>query len=148
MYKLKIPLLPLLIKGLIRIWFCAVIPPQLEVGKKVLFGYNGLGIVIHPRCRIGDNVVISQHVTIGGRGGFGVPIIGNNVFIGAGARILGEIKIGDNAKIGANAVVLNDVPENATAVGVPARIIQKRINPSTMLNAANKMKSESAKICS
>lgn len=131
MYKMKIPLLPIFMKGLIRIWFYAVIPPQLEVGKNVLFGYNGLGIVIHPRCRIGDNVVVSQHVTIGGRGGLGVPIIGNNVFIGAGARILGEIKIGNNAKIGANAVVLTDVPENATAVGVPARIIPRNIDPKT-----------------
>ena len=126
MYKARIPLLPSLMKGIIRFCFCAVIPPQLEVGQNVLFAYNGLGIVIHPRCKIGDNVTIGAHVTIGGRGGPGVPIIGNNVFLGAGAKILGGIRIGDNARIGANAVVLTDVPENATAVGVPARIVSKK----------------------
>jgi serine O-acetyltransferase len=125
MYKRKIPFLPTLMKGIIRVCFSAVIPPQLEVGRNVLFGYNGLGIVIHPRCVIGDNVIIGQHVTIGGRGGPEVPIIGNNVLLGAGAKILGNVKIGNNAKIGANAVVLIDVPENATAVGVPAVIVPK-----------------------
>jgi serine O-acetyltransferase len=128
MYKRKVPIIPTLMKGIIRVCFCAVIPPELEVGQNVLFGYNGLGIIIHPRSRIGDNVTIGSHVTIGGRGGPGVPIIGNNVFVGSGARLLGQIKIGNNARIGANAVVLIDVPDNATAVGVPARIIQKRIN--------------------
>jgi serine O-acetyltransferase len=103
-----------------------VIPPQVQIGENVRFGYNGLGIVIHECCKIGDNVIIGHHVTIGGRGGFGVPVIGNNVLIGAGAKILGDIKIGDNAKIGANAVVLDDVPECCTAVGVPARIVSKR----------------------
>jgi serine O-acetyltransferase len=126
LYKKKIPLFPTLFKGIMRILFSAVIPPELEVGRNVLFGYNGLGIVIHHRCIIGDNVTISQHVTIGGRGGPGVPVIGNNVEIGAGAVILGGITIGDNVKIGANAVVLVDVPDNATAVGIPARIILRR----------------------
>jgi serine O-acetyltransferase len=122
-HKAKIPFLPSFMKMLTRIVFSAVIPPELEVGENVLFGYNGLGIVIHPNCKIGDNAVISQHVTLGGREGSGVPTIGNNVNIGAGAKVLGDVKIGDYAKIGANAVVLVDVPENATAVGVPARII-------------------------
>jgi serine O-acetyltransferase len=126
MYKMKIPILPSLMKGIIRFCFCAVIPPELEVGQNVLFAYNGLGIVIHPRCKIGDNVIIGANVTIGGRGGPGVPIIGNNVLLGTGAKILGGIRIGDNARVGANAVVLTDVPENATAVGVPARIISKK----------------------
>jgi serine O-acetyltransferase len=122
--KAKIPFLPSVIKMTIRILFYAVIPPETEIGKNILFGYNGLGIVIHPKCRIGDNVTIAQHATLGGLEGSGVPIIGNNVFIGAGARLLGDIKIGNNAKIGANAVVLINVPDNATAVGVPARIIK------------------------
>ena len=128
MYKAKIPLLPSMMKLLIRILFYAVIDPKTEIGKNVLFGNNGLGIAIHPKTRIGDNVTITHHVTIGGYQGSGLPVIGDNVYIGAGARILGGIKIGNNAKIGANAVVLIDVPENATAVGIPARIIQKKIN--------------------
>jgi serine O-acetyltransferase len=125
MYKHKVPMLPTLMMGITRVFFSAVIPPQLEVGQNVLFGYNGLGIVIHPRCKIGDNVTIGSNVTIGGRGGSGVPIIGNNVLIGTGAKVLGAVKIGDNARVGANAVVCKDVPANATAVGIPARIILK-----------------------
>jgi serine O-acetyltransferase len=81
------------------------------------------GIVIHPRASIGPNCLIFQQVTIGTAKGEGVPTLGAGVEIGAGARILGDIVIGDNAKIGANAVVLCDVPEGATAVGVPARIV-------------------------
>jgi serine O-acetyltransferase len=128
LYLKRIPLIPYLIQGILRVCFCAVIPPQAKIGKNVLLGYNGLGIVIHPRSIIGNNVIIGSQVTIGGRGGPGVPIIGNNVLLGTGAKILGGIKIGDNAKIGANAVVLIDVPENATAVGVPAIILQKDKN--------------------
>ena len=83
-----------------------------------------MGTVLDYRCIIGNNVRIDQHVTIGIRWDEGAaPIIGNNVRIGAGAKVLGNIRVGDNARIGANAVVLTDVPENATAVGVPARII-------------------------
>lgn len=72
---------------------------------------------------IGENTAIYQNVTIGGRGRSGCPVIGKNVFIGAGAVIMGGITIGDNARIGANAVVIHDVPDNSTAVGVPARNI-------------------------
>jgi serine O-acetyltransferase len=125
LYLLKIPVLPLLIKVVLRFVFGAVIPFETKIGKNVHLGYNGLGIVIHGRCVIGNNVVISQHVSLGGRGDEGVPEIGDNVLIGAGAIILGGIKIGNNAKIGANAVVLIDVPAGATAVGVPARLLIK-----------------------
>jgi serine O-acetyltransferase len=82
------------------------------------------GIVIHPAVKIGPNCLIFQQVTIGTGGKTaGVPTIGGHVDIGAGAKVLGGITIGDHAKIGANAVVINDVPERATAVGVPARIL-------------------------
>ena len=84
-----------------------------------------MGIVIHRRVVIGDNCEIAQHVTIGGRSGHAdVPVIGNQVFIGAGAKVLGPIRIGDGAIIGANAVVLKDVPPLAVVAGVPARIIK------------------------
>ncbi len=125
MYKKRIPILPTVIQGIIRCFFYAVIPPQIEIGKNVHFGYNGLGIILHPRSRIGENVSIGPHVTVGGRGQYGVPVIGNNVEIGSGARILGPIRIGNNVKIGANAVVLVDIPDNSTAVGIPARVIKK-----------------------
>ncbi|MGH9726699.1 MAG: serine O-acetyltransferase, partial [Candidatus Acidiferrales bacterium] len=88
---------------------------------------NGLGVILDPRCVIGENVRIDQQVTIGIRWDEKVaPIIGNNVRIGAGAKVLGSIKIGNNVRIGANAVVLQDIPDGATAVGVPARIILKK----------------------
>ena len=85
-------------------------------------------MVIGETAIIGDNVTMFHGVTLGGTGkqkGKRHPTIGNNVFIGSGAKILGNIKIGDNAKIGANAVILKDVPENTTVVGVPGRIVKQ-----------------------
>lgn len=81
------------------------------------------GIVIHPEVIIGPNCLIFQQVTIGAKGEFGLPDIGGHVDIGAGAKILGNIKIGDHARIGANAVVMHDVPAGKTAVGIPAKIL-------------------------
>lgn len=78
-----------------------------------------------PCAIIGDHVKIYQQVTIGARGNEWHPIIENNVLIGAGAKILGSVHVGNGAKVGANSVVLSDVPANATAVGLPAKIIQK-----------------------
>lgn len=86
------------------------------------------GIVISDQARIGKNCTIFQQVTIGVRNmeGGGAPTIGDNVLIGAGAKVLGEISVGSGAKIGANAVVLENVPEGATVVGNPGRIIKKK----------------------
>ena len=81
------------------------------------------GVVIHEDARIGDDCMIMQQVTVGMIGDGEVPTIGDRVYIGAGAKIIGKVLIGDGARIGANAVVLTDVPANCTAVGVPARII-------------------------
>lgn len=80
------------------------------------------GIVIHPEAHIGPNCLLFQQVTIG-MGNGGVPRIGGHVDVGAGAKIVGGVTVGNHAKIGANAVVVRDVPEGATAVGVPARIV-------------------------
>jgi serine O-acetyltransferase len=81
------------------------------------------GIVIHPASEIGKNCTIFQQVTIGATVHDDTPIIGDDVCIGAGAKLLGAIMVGDRARIGANAVVLGNVPEGATAVGIPAKII-------------------------
>ena len=125
LYLKQIPFLPNLFKYFIRLSCQAVIPYQAKIGIGTHFGFQGLGIVINRNCIIGKNVRIAHQVTIGGReGSNGAPIIGDNVKIGSGAKILGPIKIGDNVKIGANAVVINDVPEGSTAVGVPARVIR------------------------
>jgi len=121
-------LVPFLIQQFLRFVFGCFIPYKTRIGNRnVHFGHNGLGVVLDHRCVIGDNVRIDQQVTIGIRWDEKrAPVIGNNVRIGAGAKVLGSINIGDNVRIGANAVVLTDIPEGATAVGVPARIILKR----------------------
>jgi serine O-acetyltransferase len=82
-----------------------------------------LGIVIHQTAVVGDDCLIMQHVTLGQLETGGAPSLGKGVYVGAGAKILGQVTIGDHARIGANAVVLIDVPANATAVGVPARVL-------------------------
>lgn len=121
LHQKRIPWVPRLLYGINRVLFSTVIPPSVVVGRNVLFGYSGLGIVVHARCVIGDDVKISQNVTIGGRSGYEmVPVIEDGVEIGAGACILGPVRVGRGAKIGANAVVLCDVPPGAIAVGVPA----------------------------
>ena len=101
------------------------------IGRGVDFGpgfvlMHPIGVVINGGVRGGAKVVIESGVVIGAaRNGLPVevPVIGNNVFIGAGAKILGGIKIGNNVKIGANAVVVKDVPDNVTVVGIPARVV-------------------------
>lgn len=106
-----------------RMLFAVVLPPGVTMGSDVLLAYSGLGIVVHARTVIGDRVKISQNVTIGGRAGLlEVPVIEDDVEIGAGACVLGPITIGA-AQMSANAVVLHDVPAGATAVGIPARAI-------------------------
>lgn len=127
-YKLKIPVIPFLIQQLLRFGFCCYIPYQTKIGNNVHFGHNGLGIVLGKNCIIGDNCRIFQNVTIGGREGemgSKMPIVGYNVLVGAGAIILGDIKIGNNVEIGANAVVLDDIPDNSKAFGVSARVINE-----------------------
>ena len=128
LYRFNVPILPSLIKALIYLLFNAYIPYEIEIGAGSKFGYGGLGIVLHPRTKIGNNVIIGQQVTIGGRSKIKeVPIIGDNVLIGASAKILGDVVIGDNVVIGANAVVVKSVPDNCVAAGVPAKIIKNGI---------------------
>ena len=102
------------------------IHPGAKIGKG-LFIDHGTGVVIGETAIIGDNVTMFHGVTLGGTGkekGKRHPTIGNNVFIGSGAKLLGNINIGDNVKIGANAVVLKDIPQNATVVGIPGKIVK------------------------
>lgn len=117
--------MPWLLKIMNRILFSVSLPPSVEVGKNVTFGYQGLGIVVHRNARLGSNIIISPNVVIGGkgRGKPGAPVIEDDVTIGAGACILGDVRIGQGAVIGANSVVLADVAPQATVVGIPARPI-------------------------
>lgn len=103
------------------------IHPGATIGKG-LFIDHGHGVVIGETTEIGDNCTLYQGVTLGGTGkecGKRHPTLGSNVMVGAGAKVLGPFKVGDNAKIAANAVVLEEVPPNSTAVGVPARVVKR-----------------------
>jgi serine O-acetyltransferase len=124
LYNKKIPFFPQIIIKLIRVVFSCEISYRCDIGDNVILSHNGLGVVIHPDAKIGNDVKILQNVTIGGRNGRGAPKIGDNVLIGAGACILGDITIGDNAQIGANAVVIDNIPPGAVAVGIPAKVIK------------------------
>lgn len=102
------------------------IHPGAQIGKRLVIDH-GMGIVIGETTIIGDDCLLYQGVTLGGSGkekGKRHPTLGNNVLVGAGAKVLGSFTIGDNVRIAANAVVLNEIPENATAVGVPARVVR------------------------
>ncbi|MCP9450400.1 MAG: serine O-acetyltransferase [Nitrospira sp.] len=132
-----VPFLPRFISQVAR-WLTGIeIHPSAKIGTG-FFIDHGMGVVIGETAEIGDYVTLFQGVTLGGTGkerGKRHPTIGNHVVIGAGAKILGAIKIGDNVKIGANSVVLKNVPANSTVIGVPARIIKsqgERLPDATM----------------
>ena len=103
------------------------IHPGATIGKGLMIDH-GMGVVIGETAEIGDNCTIYQGVTLGGTGkdlGKRHPTLGNNVMIGAGAKVLGPMYIGDNSKVAANAVVLTEIPENSTAVGIPAKVVKR-----------------------
>ena len=127
LYGLRLLFLARLLSQLTRLFTGIEIHPGASIGKG-LFIDHGCGVVIGETTIIGDDVKMFHGVTLGGTGkekGKRHPTIGNNVEIGAGAKVLGDIHIGDNVRIGANAVVLKDVPKDHIAVGVPARIKEK-----------------------
>ncbi len=109
-------------------WFTGIeIHPGATIGRR-FFIDHGMGVVIGETAEIGDDVTLYHGVTLGGTSwneGKRHPTLGNGVVVGAGAKILGAIRIGDNAKIGCNAVVVKEVPDGATAVGIPARILDE-----------------------
>lgn len=113
----------LIVQGLLN----SMIPYSLELGRGIKI-WHPFGIIIHSKSKIGENVELRHQVTIGkSSADSGLPIIGNNVSIGAGAKILGEICIGDGSRVGANAVVTKSFPENSVLVGCPAiNIAEKR----------------------
>jgi len=134
MHLKKVPVMPALMVRLIRLVFSCDLPYTCELAEGVELCNSGLGVVIHDHAVIGKNTKIYQNVTIGGRDGRGHPMIGENVFIGPGVCILGGVTIGNNVRIGANAVVLNDIPENSIAVGIPAKVIKTNV-PETALHS-------------
>lgn len=130
LYKKKIPFLPRLICHFMRLIYSCDIPYSAEIHHSVRFAHQALGVVIGHDAIIGADTIILQNVTIGGRGdrrddyGRDNPVIGRKVLIGAGACILGPIRIGDGASVGANTVVIKDVPPGRTVVAATARLLE------------------------
>ncbi|SFP20272.1 serine O-acetyltransferase [Oscillibacter sp. PC13] len=109
-----------------RFWTGIEIHPGASIGHRLVIDH-GMGIVIGETAEIGDDCLLYQGVTLGGTGkdqGKRHPTLGNNVLVGSGAKVLGPFKVGDNVRIAAGAVVLEEVPPNATAVGVPAQVVR------------------------
>jgi serine O-acetyltransferase len=127
-YNKSIPLLPTVCDLLIRLIHNCAVYSKTKIGRGTTFGYSGIGVVIHKRVIIGRNCIIGTNVTIGGRSkSKDVPVIGDDVYIATGAKVLGAIKIGNNCVIGANAVVIADIPDNSMVVGMPAKVIKTGI---------------------
>jgi cysteinyl-tRNA synthetase len=129
LWRLKIPILPRLLSHIGRFLTGIEIHPAAKIGPG-FFIDHGMGVVIGETTEIGENCLLYQGVTLGGTGkekGKRHPTLGNNVVVGAGAKVLGPIKIGNGVKIGANSVVLKSIPDYAIVVGVPGRIIKKRV---------------------
>ena len=127
LYKVHLFFLARALSQLARFITGIEIHPGAGIGKR-FFVDHGMGVVIGETAVIGDDVLLYQGSTLGGTGivkGKRHPTIGNNVVVGAGAKVLGNITVGDNSYIGANAVVIKDVPPNSTVVGVPGRITKQ-----------------------
>ena len=124
LYKMGLKRTSRVLDFIVRILYACDIPASAQIGKNCILTHHGLGVVIHPRAKIGNNCKIFQHVTIGSRYGADPPEIGDRVYIGEKSSVLGRIKIGNNVKIGAHSLVLTDLPDNCVAVGIPAKIVK------------------------
>ncbi|WP_347277921.1 serine O-acetyltransferase [Leptolyngbya sp. FACHB-711] len=134
LYKLNIPFIPRLISHIARFLTGIEIHPGAQIGQGVFIDH-GMGVVIGETAIVGNYALIYQGVTLGGTGkesGKRHPTLGENVVVGAGAKVLGNIEIGNNVRIGAGSVVLRNVPSDCTVVGIPGRIVYRageRVDP-------------------
>ena len=134
LWHLQLPLIPRIISHIARFLTGIEIHPGATIGQGVFIDH-GMGVVIGETAILGDYVLIYQGVTLGGTGketGKRHPTLGDNVIVGAGAKVLGNITIGNNVRIGAGSVVLREVPSDCTVVGVPGRVVYRsgqRVNP-------------------
>ena len=136
LYCLRMPLIPRLISHLARFLTGIEVHPGAKIGKGVFIDH-GMGVVIGETAIVGDYTLIYQGVTLGGTGKDTEkrhPTLGDNVVVGAGAKVLGNIQIGNNVRIGAGSVVLQNVPSDCTVVGVPGRIVRYKGNALAALD--------------
>ncbi len=125
-YKHNLKFIARIVSQWSRFWTGIEIHPGAKIGRRLVIDH-GMGIVIGETAEIGDDCLLYHGVTLGGTGkdsGKRHPTLGNNVMVSTGAKVLGPFKVGDNSRIAANAVVLQEVPDNATAVGIPAQIVR------------------------
>jgi serine O-acetyltransferase len=137
LYSAGLPFVPRLISQLSRFLTGIEIHPGAKIGRGVFIDH-GMGVVIGETAIVGDYAVIYQGATIGGTGkeiGKRHPTLGENVVVGAGAKVLGNIQIGNNVRIGAGSVVLRDVPSDCTVVGIPGRIISRKKQVEDPINS-------------
>ena len=126
LYRNRLFFLARLVSQWSRCWTGIEIHPGAKIGRRLVIDH-GMGIVIGETAEIGDDCLLYHGVTLGGTGkdqGKRHPTLGNNVMVSAGAKVLGPFRVGDNSRIAANAVVLSEIPPEATAVGVPARVVR------------------------
>jgi serine O-acetyltransferase len=117
------------IEIIVRVVWSAHIPPGAKVARTAQFGHNGLSVIVHPFCEIGENCLIGPQVVLGGKAPIiGAPIIEDSVIIHAGAKVFGRIRIGAGSVIGANAVVMEDVPARSLVAGIPATVRKREID--------------------
>ena len=129
LYAWGVPLLPRVMSQVSRFFTGIEIHPGARIGRR-FFIDHGMGVVIGETAEIGDDVLLYQGVTLGGTGnekGKRHPTLGDNVVIGAGAKVLGSIRIGNHVKIGAGSVVVHPVPDNSTVVGIPGKVVRQRV---------------------
>jgi len=126
LYRRRLMFLARLVSQLSRHFTGIEIHPGATIGRRLVIDH-GMGIVIGETAELGDDILLYQGVTLGGSGkekNKRHPTLGNGVLVGSGAKILGSFRVGDNARIAANAVVLSEIPDDATAVGIPARVVR------------------------
>ncbi len=148
LWKLRLKLIAKIVSSLARFLTGVEIHPAAKLGKNVVIDH-GTGVVIGETAQIADDVLIYHEVTLGGtgneRGEKRHPTICTGAMIASGAKVLGNIKVGAYSKIGANAVVLRDIPDHATAVGIPARIIMHENTTGEVCSLANKGEEKASK---